>query len=102
MSADQFAQVLEVYADLREHYVSPAARADGAFYAPETTDNDRHLMIEVSSLRNGAWALRNLKDVPVGIPSWLTDEYSNAVDAITHGDNPALGGTTAEKPGETP
>jgi hypothetical protein len=55
MSADQFAQVLEVYADLREHYVSPAARADGAFYAPETTDNDRHLMIEVSSLRNGAW-----------------------------------------------
>lgn len=86
MSNEQFAQVLDTYARLREQYIPVEARAEGAFNDPETREGDRHMLIEVSSLRNAAWALRHLDEVPIGIPSWLTDEYSNAVDAIKHGD----------------
>jgi hypothetical protein len=85
MSSEQFAQVLETYARLREQYIPIKARADGAFHNPETRDGDRHMLIEVASLRNAAWALRNLDEVPIGIPSWLTDEYSNTIDDIRHG-----------------
>jgi hypothetical protein len=92
MSAEQFAQVLDVYAQLREQYIPVEVRAPGMFHDPETRDGDRHMLIEVAAMRNAAWALRNLDEVPIGIPSWLTDEYSNAIELIKHGSVvPAVG-----------
>ena len=85
MSADQFAAVLDTYADLRAWYLPPEARRLGAFNDPNTSRHNQDLILEIAAFRSAAKLLRNFDEVPISLPDWLYDEWPKRIEDIKHG-----------------
>src|SRR5689334_1369385 len=87
MSADQFADVLELYAACREPYVDPVHREMEAWPwdAPLTA---QLTLQEVEAYRNAARILRHMDETPIGCHTAMLGVWERGVDAIKHGDKP--------------
>jgi hypothetical protein len=86
MSADQFADVLELYAGCRELYVEPRHRDPGAFHSAPASA--QWLMCEVDAYRTAARILRNMDETPIGCHTAMVGVWERGIDAIRHGDKP--------------
>lgn len=89
MSSDQFADVLELYAACREYYVAPHNREPGNFHSAPASD--QWLMCEVDAYLSAARILRHLDETPIGCHTAMTGIWERGIEAILHGDKPALG-----------
>lgn len=89
MSADQFANVLELYARCREVYVSPKSREPGAFQTAPPMD--QWLMCEVDAYLTAARILRNLNETPIGCHTAMVGVWERGIDLIMHGCQPDEG-----------
>lgn len=81
MSNEQFAAIINTYADFRED----TARERGAFSGVMTRE-DQDRTLELAAYRVAADILLNLDSVPDNLSPKRRDEWLQAVDAIKHGD----------------